>query len=489
MIPLQLPVGIYRNGTDYQSKGRWFDSNLIRFENNTIKPINGWRQKSDSSITDVVRGACTWRDNSGNLWLSAGTSSKLYVYNISGIQYDITPTGLVSGRVDSTSPTGFGNTLYGTSYYGVERPVRDAPLMATTWDLDNFGQNLIACSVDDGKVYEWTLDTAQVATQVTNAPVDNTGIIITAERFLFCLAAENNPKLIKWSDREDINTWDPLATNEAGDLELQTSGEILCAVRVQGETLILTTTDAHTAQYQGPPYVYGFDKVGSSCGIISRKAVSSIDQGAIWMSEGSFHIYAGGKVQNLPCEVSDHIFTNLNTAQKSKVYSVSISKKSEVWWFYPSGDSIENNKYVIYNYKENCWYIGDIERTAAVDAGVFSKPIMFDTTKLYDHEIGFNYDGSSPFIESGPIEIGNGDNVMMINSMIPDEVTQGEVYAEFFSKFYPNGDEYSHGVYNMSNPTDLRVTGRQIRVRLTANENTDWRVGINRLELKQGGRR
>ena len=490
MIPLQFPVGVYRNGTNYQSKGRWFDSNLVRFEDNTIRPISGWRERSDDAVVGVVRGVASWKDNSDDIWVAAGTATKLYVYTGAGVQSDITPAGLTAGRVDAYFPNGYGNTFYGTSYYGVARPQTTAPDPATTWSLDTFGQYLLACSSDDGKVYEWQLNTGSVATQVTNAPIDNVGIVVTAERFLFCLGAGGNPKLVQWADRESLTDWTPTATNEAGDLELQTTGQIMCAKRVQGQTLIITTNDAHIAQYQGPPYVYGFEKVGSSCDIISKKAVATIDQGAIWMGDGSFHIYSGGGVRELPCEVSDYVFSGMNTAQVSKVFAMTNSKHSEVWWFYPSKESTENNRYVVYNYKEGCWYIGSMVRTAGVDSGAFTVPLMFHSDgKLYDHEVGFDYQGSTPYLESGPFELGNGEQVMSITSMIPDEGTQGDVYMELFSKFYPNGEEYSHGIYNMSNPTDMRVTARQVRIRLTANNNNDWRVGVNRLEVKPGGKR
>ena len=128
----------------------------------------------------------------------------------------------------------------------------------------------MACSTSDGKIYEWTLNTATPAAVVTNAPTGNKGLFVTEERFIFALQADGNPRKIAWCDREDNTAWTAAATNEAGDIELQTNGEIMCAVRMRGRTLILTSSDAHIATYQGAPFVYGFERVGTACGSPTR---------------------------------------------------------------------------------------------------------------------------------------------------------------------------------------------------------------------------
>ena len=141
------------------------------------------------------------------------------------------------------------------------------------------------------KVYEWQLNTGTIAAQVANAPVNNRSIVVTAERFLFCLGAGGNSRKVQWSDREDNTTWTPAATNEAGDLELETNGQIVAGVNVRGQTLILTTTDAHVANYIGPPYVYGIERVGSSCGLAANLAYATVDAGCFWMGVHAFYAY------------------------------------------------------------------------------------------------------------------------------------------------------------------------------------------------------
>ena len=491
LIALDLPAGIYRNGTDLQSQGRWRDSNLVRWHDNTMQPIQGWRTRSDTATAYKARSLHTWVDNSADRWIAAGTYEKLYVYNQSGTQYDITPAAFTSGQEDANNPVGYGNSLYGQEQYGTPRQESDIPDPATTWSMDAWGEYLVACSDADGKIYEWQLATGTPAAVVTNAPTSNRGIMVTDERFLMALGAGGNPRKVQWCDRENNTIWTAAATNEAGDIELQTNGRIQCGVRVQNQALILTDNDAHTATYAGPPYVYGFERVGTSCGIVSKQAVAVVDMGAVWMGSRSFYAYTGGTVQEVNSDVADYVFSDINQSQISKVVAVSNAKFSEIRWFYPSGTSTENDRYVAFNYQDNTWSIGTLARTAAVDAGVFAYPIYANASdkKIYEHEVGNNYDGATPYAESGPISMGLGDNVVSITDMIPDERTQGDVQAKFKTRFYPNDTEREYGPYSMSNPTSIRFTGRQFRMRVEGVDNADWRVGINRLEAKSRGRR
>ncbi|NBT31002.1 MAG: hypothetical protein EBT13_03605 [Rhodobacteraceae bacterium] len=419
------------------------------------------------------------------------TYNKLYVYNGAGTQFDITPVGLTAGREDAEAFTGYGGSFYGSYAYGVARPDTARILPATSWHLDNWGEYLIACNEDDGKIYEWTLATGTPAAVITNAPTGNKSALVTSERFLFALGAGGNPRKVQWSDREDNTAWTPSARNEAGDIELQTPGEILAGVNVRGQTLILTTRDAHTATYQGPPFVYGFEKVGSSCGLGAPQACVVSDAGAFWMGVNGFFAYNGSAVQELNCDVSDYVFNDMNRAQVSKAFGVQIGTFGEIWWFYPSSGSTENDRYVVFNYTENTWYIGELARTSGASRGAFRQPLMASASdlKIYEHEVGLDYDTLTPYAETGPILIGSGDQVMSVVDMLPDEKTQGDVSATFKARFYPQGTEREYGPYSMSNPTSVRFTGRQIRMRVEGARMADWRVGVNRLDIVAGGRR
>jgi hypothetical protein len=491
-VPLKIPPGIYRNGTEYQSAGRWFDANLVRWFENTLRPIGGWRKKLETQMTGKCRGLLTWRDNGATAWAAFGTHSKLYVLSgTTNVLKDITPTGFSPGVADATILTGYGYNTYGTFAYGVQRPATENYEPATTWSLDTWGEYLVGCSNFDGKIYQWELgfSTPTLAAAVTNAPTGCEAVMSTAERFLFALGAGGNPRMVKWSDQEDNTVWTASATNQAGDFELQTVGALKAGKRVRGINLLFTDVDVHTASYIGEPYIYSFEKAGSGCGLISSQAVAAIDTAAMWMSSSGFWIF-DGYVKPLACDVSDYVFQNLNYNQASKIYAVHNSKYGEIWWFYPSSASNEVDSYVTYNYRENHWNIGVMARTAGTDRGVFKNPLMVSTDGyIYEHEVGFAYDGGNVYAESGPFEIGQGDNIMAVRQVIPDEQSLGEVAISFKTRMYPTSTETTHGPYPASQPTDARFSGRQVKMIVTGDVLDDWRVGVMRLEAVAAGKR
>jgi len=209
---------------------------------------------------------------------------------------------------------------------------------------------------------------------------------------------------------------------------------------------------------------------GRACGLAGPNAIAVQDNFAVWMGSRGFYMY-DGYVKSVPCEVSDYVFSDINQAQISKAYAVNNSQFDEVWFFYPSASSQENNRYVIWNYAQNNWSIGQLGRSAGIDRGVFANPLI------------------SVYAETGPVQIGQGDNILYINEMIPDERNQGEVTATFSSRYYPNDVKQTFGPYSLTNPTSVRFNGRQIQMKVTAVNNSDWRIGTQRLNAIPGGRR
>jgi hypothetical protein len=584
-IPLKLPPGIYRQGTQYQAAGRWYDSNLVRWIEGTLQPVGGWRKRQYASggsyvnvqVTGVMRGSHAWRENDGDTVIAAGGAAKLYALKANTAPQNITPireTGSLSnafstvsgsptvtvadtshglttgdtanfssgtaigssgitlsgdyivtvtnanaytvtassnasttetnqgsatykyeisvGRTDSQNAVGYGVWTYGSSTYGTPRPQLSAAgiLDASTWVLDNWGEYLVACRSDEGSIYEWDLGASTRAAIITNAPTNNNAIIVTSERFLFALGAGGNGRKVQWSDQEDNTTWTPAATNQAGDYELATSGNLVCGERTRYGTLLLTTTDAHLAVYQGPPFIYGFERIGFGCGVISSQASVSLDNGAVWMGDGAFYLF-DGTVKKLDSTVSDYIYRNINYNQTAKIAAWVNVDYQEVWWHYPSEGSSECDSYVVWNYHENTWMIGSIARTTGISNGVFQNPVLFDPSGyFYDHEVGYNYDGATLYAEAGPIELGNGDQIIIAKQVVPDERSQGSVSVEFKTRFAPEGTETTYGPYTISSQyTDVRFSARQVSFRVEAVELGDWRVGNFRLNAQPGSRR
>jgi hypothetical protein len=495
LIPLKIPAGFYRTGTDLDAAGRWRDGSLVRWRNGSLRPVGGWAVNTDFGTsgdltTSVPRSMHTWQSIDGTRYVAVGTHNELYAAIGSNTTYDIAPTDLTAGYVSATVETGYGYGFYGLGTYGTPRSDTGNLTEATTWSLDNWGEYLVACSTADGRLLEWQLGTTSDAAVISNAPVDNVGLIVTEERFLFALGAGGNPRKVQWCDREDNTLWAAASTNEAGDIELQTSGEIQAAIRTRGQTLILTTTSAHTARYIGPPYVYGFERVGTSCGLIARKAVADVDAGTFWMGQRGFFAFNGNTVTEIPCEVHDHVFNDINTSQVSKTWAMANGQFGEIWWFYCSAGSNEVDRYVAYDYKENHWLIGNLSRTCGTERNVFTYPMLFDADGyIYDHERGLAHSSQSVYAESGPISMGSGDNIMQVTDLITDEQTQGDVNVTFKSRYYPNDTEYTHGPYTPSDPTSVRFSGRQVRMKVEGQTLSNWKVGTMRIDAKAGGRR
>jgi hypothetical protein len=491
LIPINIPPGVFRNGTELQSAGRWYDVNLVRWTEGAMEPVGGWEKRDTSALTGKARSLLTWKTNSDVRLMAIGTSSKLYAVTQSNVLVDITPTGFTAGSDDASTGAGYGIGTYSGGYYGTPRPDTGSVTAATTWSLDTWGEYLVGCSTSDGKLYEWQLDftTPTKAAVITNAPTNCIGCLVTAERSMFALGASGDGRKVAWSDLEDNTVWTAASTNLAGSLKLQTSGRIITAKRVRGQNLILTDIDAHTLTYVGQPFVYQAEIAGRACGAASANCVAVLDNMAVWMGQKGFHIY-DGYVKPLPCEVYDYVFNNININQISKVYAVNNSQYNEVWWFYPSAGANENDSYVAWDYVENHWTIGTLARTAGTDRSVFRNPIMIGTDGfIYDHEVGLNYSDALPYAESGPFQIGNGDQILYVNEMIPDERNQGSVSATFKTRYYPTSEESTYGPYSLTQPTSVRFNGRQIKMRVTTTTPSDWRVGVQRLNAIPGGRR
>jgi hypothetical protein len=495
LIELDIPPGVYRNGTQYQTLGRWWDASLVRWYEGTIQPVGGWMKPASTipQLQGAARQMFSWRDNTQNRWMAIGTHSNLYVYN-GGSIYDITPAGLTVGREDAFYGAGYGFGPYNAGLYGAP-PANPPTLDATTWSFDNWGQYLVGCSTGDGNLYQWNINVQGPAQLIANAPTKCVGTLVSTERFQFALGANGDPRNIMWSDEGDNTTWTPDTLNLAGDLKVQSQGRIRCGHRFRAEIVVWTDTDVHSVYFMGPPLVYGIRRVGSWCGAISSNAVAILDSGAVWMSGTGFFLYDGGTVSPLQCDIADYLIGNINLIQISKIYAAQNAKFREVWWFYPSLNSDENDSYVVWNYLENHWSIGKLVRLCWEDTGVFNYPMAVDDSgNLYEQEYGWTADGqpltSQRYAKSGPTQIGaSGDRVMSVNQLVPDEATLGQVSFEMRTKLTPEGPETTWGPYNAAEYTDVRVTGRQASLDVYGAADANWRLGRVRMDTIQGGRR
>ena len=508
-VPLKFQPGVWKNGTLYQAQGRWFDADLMRWSVGALGPIGGWRTwgHDTTAITNVPRTTLPWMDNTFRRWIAVGTYANLYVYDSAASLFDITPAGFTAGREDADPNIGYGNGIYGQSTYGSTRPDLGIPEPATIWSFSLWGEDLVGCTPDDGNIYQWVASTAVptdvVAARIANSPQFAISTAVTGERIQMVFGgvpsggaeADRDRRRIFWSDSEDNTDWTASSTNQAGDHILDTEGDLLGAVKVRDQLLIFTTIDAHTATYVGLPYVYAFDRVGTACGPVCINAVAVAGPTAYWMGRSAQGFFMfDGYVRPIPCDVESFLVTEMNQAQASKVIAWHNTLFNEIVWFYP-GDTTEVDAYISYNYLEKHWAVGTLARTGVMSRGIFLQPILFDADgNPYEHEVGNNYedvgeDALVPYVESGPIQLGDGDRVLSATSLIPDVTSLGDITTTFYTRMYPTDSDTTHGPYTMAAPTSVRFTGRTCRMKATSDSNEAWNLGIPRLEMQPGGRR
>lgn len=495
LIKLALPPGVYRNGTAYQSSGRYFDASLMRFFAKTIRPFGGWQKKINTPLEGPGRGMLAWRPTSFQRLVGIGTPNKLYVYDDSSV-VDITPYEFPPGVVNTFYGVGYGFGPYGAGPYGVSAGA--GATEATTWSLDTWGSHLVACASHDGTIYEYDLDSLP-AEPVANAPSALT-ILVTAERILVAIGANGNRRLVAWSDQEDNTEWTADFDNQAGDKEIQTDGTLVTGRRVRGQNLLWTTTDLHSMRYIGQPFIYSFDQVSANCGLAAPLAVQVIEGGAVWMGWKNFFRFDGGQVKPIPCDLQDYVFSDINFDQVAKFSSGHIAAFGEVLFFYCSAGSTSIDRCVSWNYQENHWNIVDpsglMARGCWADAGVFRFPLAVgEDGYLYEQESGWTAAGTpiltSRFLKSGPLELGNGDQIMEATTLIPDEKTAGQVRVRFAQQFTPEGPVYNRGPYivRANGYTDVRLSARQLAMHLESVVDDDFRIGVLRLDAVAGGLR
>jgi len=508
-VPLRFEPGVWKNGTLYQAQGRWYDADLMRWSVGALGPIGGWRTwgHETTAITNVPRTTLPWMDNTFRRWIAVGTYANLYVYDSAASLFDITPVGFTAGREDADPNIGYGNGIYGQSTYGLVRPDLGIPEPATIWSFALWGEDLVGCTPDDGNIYQWVASTAVptdvVAARIANSPQFAIATAVTGQRIQMVFGGvpsggvetDRDRRRIFWSDSEDNTDWTASSTNQAGDHILDTEGDLLGAVKVRDQLLVFTTIDAHTATYVGLPYVYSFDRVGEACGPVCINAVAVAGPTAYWMGRSAQGFFMfDGYVRPIPCDVESFLVAEMNPAQASKVVAWHNTLFNEIVWFYP-GDTTEIDAYISYNYLEEHWAVGTLARTGVMSRGIFLQPILFDAAgNPYEHEVGNTYedvgeDALVPYVESGPIQLGDGDRVLSATHLIPDVTSLGDITTTFYTRLYPTDSDTTHGPYTMAAPTSVRFTGRTCRMKATSDSNSAWNLGIPRLEMQPGGRR
>ena len=390
------------------------------------------------------------------------------------------------------------------------------------WTHDNFGEDLLI-NPRNGGIYYWdksnglTTRAVEISTLggASNTPTVAKQILVSdQDRHVIAFGANSlgtiiqDPLLIRFSTQESLVDWTPTATNTAGDLRLGGGSTFIQAVETKQAILVFTDKTLHAMKFIGPPFTFGLQELSKNITIMSSRSAKAVDDAVFWMGLDSFYIYAG-QTQQLPCTVKDKVFLDFNFDQRDKVHSGVNTEFSEITWFYPTADSSEIDAYVTYNYAEQVWYYGTLSRTAWLDRGVRTLPLATGGNYLYNHEIGYDDDGSAmtSFIESAPIDMGDGEKFSFIRRVIPDITFNGSTSINPTADFTIKAKDFPGSTYDQTstqstsrsstspveqftNKLDYRIRGRSFALRIDSSAiGTKYKLGTPRIDVREDGRR
>ena len=450
---------------------------------------------------------------------------------------------------------GWGTDTWGNGNWGEASSATDVTLEPGLWSLSNFGQVLVA-TIANGKTFTWNAgDASRLTTraststsgfETTNNPTATRVTLVSpTTRHLIHLGTETtigtpstqDDMFIRFSEQEDINDYTVTAINSAGTQRLQDGTKIMGALKAKETILVWTDNALYTMKFIGAPFTFGFEQVGTNCGLIGKNAAVEIDGVAYWMSTNGFFAF-DGTVKSLPCTVEDYVYDQADTTKGQQVYAGLNNQYTEVTWYYPSTNSEYNDQYVIFNYGESgripggVWYIGTEARTAWIDATVYPNPIAtkFDDsasgtfpvivgedglgqTTLFEHEVGtdqVNPDGSTTtvtsFIQSYDYDLQQaqrgqsyaiaGDVFLAVRRFLPDfKDLQGNAKVTLAVKRYPSDSQTTTALspFTITTSTekkDTRARGRFVNIKIENDATSEsWRFGTMRLDVQPDGRR
>ncbi len=469
----------------------------------------------------------------GNIFFTSGSDFKVSVIDSNSFEVlsstTAAATSAATGEVTinfllpvgtSTAVAGLGWNAgyYGQSTYGTARTQSDITILPRQWTLDTWGEDLVA-GLRGGRVYYWETSAGvdQRIIEVSAAPsVSNTLIVSQEDRHLICMGTNEftggafNPLLVRWSNQNNFNNWTPSVSSTSGEAILGSGNRIVAAARSRNNIIILTDKSAHTMQFIGPPFTFGFNEIGTNCGAAGLHAAKDFDGRVYWMGTANFYVF-DGTVKNLPCTVRRFVFDDINLDQSDKIFAGVNSQFKEITWLYCSKDSTECDRYVTFNPNENYWVYGSTHFTTFEDKGVFSNTVTtgIETSSslsyLYDNEpegiYTANGNGIESFVESADFDMSQGNEIMFIDRMVPDftlsnEVsgTSGQLNVQFTTKRYPDASESTtKGPFIIQPNTEkvsMRARGRQAKIRVaTSTTGTSWRYGTVRLDIGSDGMR
>ena len=530
--------------------GAYFDVTPIRATATLTNPFTTTLNSTTVLVTDNAHGALQndFVTFSGASAVGGLTLNGEFQINfVSDNSYNITSASAASsgatggGTVTAAYQVNTGNEIavpftgwsagaWGAGTWGVGGTTL-APIRL--WSQANFGEDLFF-GYRGGSLFYWDASTGVNTRAVyvtslggaSNVPtIVNKTFVSDIFRFAFCFgsnplgATALDPMLIRWSNQEDVANWTPLSINQAGSLRLSRGSEIITALQARQEILIWSDTALYGMQYLGAPEVWGAQLLGDNITIASTNAAVYSGNIAYWMGTDKFYSY-DGTVKTLPCSVRSYVFNDFNTSQYAQVVGGTNERFDEIWWFYCSANSTQNDRYVVYNYLQDIWYYGTLSRSAWIDSDLRENPMAATySNNLVNHEVGYDsQEGAvasaiTATLLSSEFDLDDGDRFMFINRVLPDVTFEGSTVTNpaavmTLSPMQNSGSGYNNPLSVGGNSAStvtrtatvpieeftgqvfVRVRGRQMAFKMESTElGVAWKLGIPRLEMRADGRR
>lgn len=448
--------------------------------------VGGITVSGEYTVTSVVDANTYTITHSSNATSSAGPGGGASV----SYSYE-----LAYGNTNSSTGGGWGLGTWGAGTWGTEHTSSTYLQFPRYWSFDKYGQYLLAMPTNGG-LYQWSLNIANRAAAVTNAPTIGQFMFVTSERIVVVVGADGDMMLLKWSDDDDNTIWTPADANTANSRKLQEGSRLIAGARLaQGVNLVWSDTAIYLMQFTGTNTVYSTRVVGTQCGLIAPGAFAVVDGVAFWMTPTSFQMYAG-QMSPLPrWEDVRPIFDNIDETQRFKITCHFNPEHRELWWTYPAAGSTEPDNYVMVNIDTWDWAIGTFSRTAFGLRSVLGKYQILGTDSsgvIYQHETGVDADGLALdwYIESGYFDLENGNSGLNIDGYIPDFSRQtGAIDVTISTKDLPEDtameDTVTKSIDTDTTISDMRSFGRQARIKLSQTDvvGGDFGLGAHRLEV------
>lgn len=506
LVPVQLPPGLERNNTPYDTSGRWWDMSQVRWQSGTLVPIGGWQRLTPTPLDSPVRAFNVWKDNAASRQVLVGTGQKLYV-DSSGAYVDITPAAF--NGPDNVLPSGgFGAGLFGAGTFGTART--PSPIFSPYgyWSFGPWGEDIVLTANTDGNVYYFDTSAMTAPTVIAEAPTGVGSVLVTPERHIMVIGVNGDPRQIAWCSAEDIHDWDfASVTNTAGFLDLTAKTPLLKGYSVAEGTLVVSYSQVFLIRFVGLPVIYGGTDPIADTALFNPASVVTFSGKAAWPSRLGFQLYQGGYVQPIDCPIlSDILGTGLNVDPSLamdpvwgpfRMHGAHNMRFPELTWFYPSIGNTECNRYVSWNYEDNHWTWGALARSAMAPADAYQYPYMGGSDgHVYEHEFGMLANGvtrvGSVFAESGILPFGSGDQTADINGgLIATGTGYGSVSVQVLGRYTPEGTEYTEAATAIRDDgyLDIRTSYRDNRIRFDMVQDGAFSLGIWKLDVTPGSGR